>query len=191
MLDKGVRSAKTSRNQGVKQRPPFTPERLRSLALHYVGRYASTRRRLGDYLKRKVRERGWDDGSTIESSIAIEALIDQIVDLGYVDDQAFATARAASLARKGFGAMRIRAALGQAGIEADQARALTDIDPDDALLAAFRFAKRKRIGPYARSLPDQKSYQRAFAACLRAGHSALHARTVLAASADSELTGEG
>ncbi len=190
MSDSGFKFGKTARNAGVKQRPPFTPEQLRSLALHYVGRYATTRRRLGDYLKRKVRERGWEDGSGEQSSAAIEALIDQIVDLGYVDDQVFAAARAASLSRKGYGPLRIRAALGAAGIEAEQARSLSDVDPEDALMAAFRFAQRKRIGPFARVEFDQKAYGRAFAAFLRAGHSAGHARTVLATSANALPVGD-
>ena len=190
MPDSDFKSAKKTRNAGVKQRPPFTPERLRGLALHYVGRYATTRRRLSDYLKRKVRERGWEDGSGEQSGATIETLIDQIVDLGYVDDQAFAAARAASLSRKGYGSLRIRAALGAAGIEAEQARSLSTLNPEDALIAAFRFAKRKRIGPYARGVPDQKSHQRAFAAFLRAGHSVGHARTVLATSADALPVGD-
>lgn len=190
MSESGFKSAKKARKESVKQRPPFTPERLRGLALHYVGRYATTRRRLSDYLKRKVRERGWDDGSGGQSSTAIETLIDQIVDLGYVNDQAFAAARAASLSRKGYGAMRIRSALGAAGIEAEQARSLSEVDPEDALIAAFRFAKRKRIGPYARVVADQKAYHRAFAAFLRAGHSAGHARTVLATGADALPVGD-
>ena len=31
--------------------------KLRDLALHYVGRYATSRKKLSDYLRRKLRER--------------------------------------------------------------------------------------------------------------------------------------
>lgn len=187
MSEGAFQSQKSARKTAGKPRVPFNEARLRALALHYAGRYATTRRRLADYLKRKVRERGWDGDAEAESDRLILVLIEQFADLGYVDDQAFALSKAASLARRGYGAMRIRAALGHAGIEAEQARAASEVDPEEALIATVRFAKRKRLGPFATVEPDQNAYRRAFAACLRAGHSVENARKVLAASPDSAL----
>ena len=40
--------------------PPLDRAALERLALRYVERFATTRGRLTDYLKRKIRERGWD-----------------------------------------------------------------------------------------------------------------------------------
>jgi regulatory protein len=185
MADEAFHSGKSARKNTGKPRPPLNEERLRALALHYAGRYATTRHRLSDFMKRKVRERGWDTGIESESRNIISVLVEQFATLGYVDDHAFAASKAASLARRGYGAMRIRAALSHAGIEAEQARAVSEIEPEEAVLAVFRFAKRKRIGPFASVPADQKAYHRAFAACLRAGHSVENARKVLATSLDS------
>ena len=52
-------SGERSGGKDRKPRPPLNREKLQALALHYVGRYATSRARLGDYLRRKVRERGW------------------------------------------------------------------------------------------------------------------------------------
>lgn len=179
---------KQSKNRAAKPRLPLDAARVRSLALHYVGRYATTRKRLSDYLARKVRERGWngsDSDNDFESQREISNIVEHCVALGYVNDEAFATARAASLLRRGYGASRVRLALSQAGIDAQQAQSASDIDPESALLAVHRFAKRKRIGPYARVEPDKKAHDRALAACLRAGHSFENARKVLESPRES------
>ena len=146
--------------------PPLDAERLERLALHYVGRYAVTRAKLIAYLVRKVRERGWDG----EGAPQTETLADRFVDLGYIDDAAFATARAGALGRRGYGARRVGQALRAAGIgEEDSAEAL-DEARDGAWAAALRFAERKRIGPFAAERPDRLGREKAFAVMLRAGH---------------------
>ena len=43
-----------------KPRPPLNAAKLEELALGYVGRFATSRAKLLSYLKRKLRERGWD-----------------------------------------------------------------------------------------------------------------------------------
>ena len=55
-------------------RPPLSAEKLNELALAYVGRFATTRARLRTYLRRKVRERGWDDGSPPDFEAIAERL---------------------------------------------------------------------------------------------------------------------
>src|SRR4051794_3739244 len=79
--------------------PPLDEEGLERIALFYAGRYATTRARLDSYLRRKLKERGW--GGPGEPPLA--RLIERFAALGYVDDRAFATARAASLGRRGYG----------------------------------------------------------------------------------------
>ena len=65
-----------------KQRPPLDREALERLALHYAGRYATTRAKLRLYLSRKLRERGWDG----EGQAPVEALVERFAQLRYVDD---------------------------------------------------------------------------------------------------------
>lgn len=157
--------------------PPLHPEGLNALALRYVGRYATSRAGLVRYLSRKLAERGWDDPSCPDPA----AIAERFAALGYVDDAALAEARSRSLGRRGYGAGRVRVALGALGIaEADGATALEEAR-DEGWDRALRFAERRRIGPYARAAMDDAARRRAFAAMMRAGHAIEHARKIIAA----------
>ena len=148
-----------------KPRPPLDREALERLALHYVGRYSTTRKKLRAYLARKVRERGWEG-----EAADIEALAERFSSLGYIDDRAFAEARAAAFQRRGYGERRLDQALRQAGISEEDSEQARDEARESALAAALRFAERKRIGPYAQAEPDREARQKALASMLRAGH---------------------
>ena len=161
-----------------KPRPPLDEEGLERLALFYAGRYATTRAKLRAYLARKVRERGWE-GST---AAPIEALVEKLAGLRYVDDQAFASARAASLTRRGFGERRVGQALRAAGIEEDDAEPAREEAREEAWAAALRFAERKRIGPFAAAPHDPAARHKAAGAMLRAGHPMEVVRRLLNAS---------
>ena len=72
-------------------------------------------------------------------------------------------------------------ALKAAGIdEADSADAREEAS-EGAWAAALRFAKRKRIGPYAPQEPDRAGRERAYAAMLRAGHRGEFVRRIIKA----------
>ena len=145
---------------------------LEQAALSYAGRYATTRAKLAAYLRRKLRERGWSG----PGEPSVEVLVERMAALGYVDDRAFATARAATLARRGFGERRVRAALRAAGIEDEDSREAREEARRGAWQAALRFAERRRIGPFAETEPDQAGREKALGALLRAGHPPEHAR---------------
>jgi len=147
-------------------RPPLDAEALEQAALRYAGRYATTRSKLRAYLVRKVRERGWDGTAEPE----FDALVERMAALGYVDDRAFAAARAASLGRRGYGERRVGEALRAAGIEDEDAAEARRTARDDAWNAALRFAERKKIGPFAPAEADRAGRDKALAAMLRAGH---------------------
>jgi regulatory protein len=152
--------------RGRRPARPLDEEALERLALFYVGRYATTRARLRLYLKRKIGERSWQG----ERPPQIDTLIERLAGLGYVDDSAFAAARAASLQRRGYGERRVAQALAAAGIEAEDAEKVREQARDGALAAALRFAERRRIGPFAADRPDRPAREKAFAAMVRAGH---------------------
>jgi regulatory protein len=159
-------------------RPPLDAEGLERLGLIYAGRYATTRAKLATYLRRKVRERGWSGAS----APAIEALVQRFADLGYVDDAAFASARAASLTRRGYGGRRVAQALHAAGIGEEEAAPARLEAEQGAFAAALRFAERRGIGPFAREAADMKARHKAMAAMLRAGHPMDLVRLILAAA---------
>ena len=166
---------KRERNRTV--RPPLDEAGLEQAALSYAGRYATSRAKLRAYLARKLRERGW----AREAPPPLDALVERLAGLGYVDDRAFATARGAALARRGYGARRLDAALHAAGIDAEDAAEAREAAAAGAWQAALRFAERRAIGPFAAAQADRPAREKALAAMLRAGHPARLARRIVAA----------
>jgi regulatory protein len=159
-------------------RPPYDAAALEQAALGYAGRYATSRARLRAWLVRKLAERGWAEAG----EPPLDPLIERMAELGYVDDGAFAAARAASLGRRGYGERRVVAALRAAGIAEDDAAGARASARDGAWAAALRFAERRRIGPFAAVRPDPAGREKALAAMLRAGHPPALARRLIAAS---------
>ncbi len=149
-----------------KPRPPLDPQALEERALAYAGRFATSRAKLAAYLRRKLRERGWEG----PDDPPVDEIVARMAALGYVDDRAFATARAASFGRRGYGARRLGAALRAAGIEDEDAVDARDTAEAGAWQAALRFAERRRIGPFAAVEADRAGREKAMAAMLRAGH---------------------
>lgn len=162
-----------------KRKPPrpLDPEGLERLALFYAGRYATTRARLKSYLVRKLRERGWAG----ESEAPVEQLVARLAELRYVDDQAFAASRAASLGRRGYGERRVREALAAAGIGEEDSADAREQARSEAWAAALRFAERRRIGPFAADEADRPAREKALGAMLRAGHPVDIARRLVTA----------
>ena len=147
------------------RRPPLDESALEQLALRYVGRYATTRAKLAAYLSRKLADRGWNG----PPQPPVEGIVARMASLGYVDDRAFADARAAALSRRGYGERRIRQALRAAGIAREDADSWEGLRAG-GLEAALRLARRRGIGPFAAEAPDRAGREKAFAMLLRAGH---------------------
>jgi regulatory protein len=160
---------------GRKPRPPLDAERLNELALRYVAKYATTRAKLSAYLGRKVRERGWEG----VGEAPIDRLVARFSRTGLVDDSSYALSKSRSLSERGFGQARLCQTLRAAGVEEKDAADARQLAADTAAEAALRFARRRRIGPFATSLPDRKQRDRALAAMIRAGHGFELARLVV------------
>lgn len=179
-----AQSWRVARDSPNRNTPALDAAALDRLALAYVARYATTRAKLAAYLHRKLTERGWAG----EGAADVGAIVDRMAALGYVDDRAFAEARGAALTRRGYGTRRIALALQLAGIERDDATPAMEAASENAEDAAIAFARRKRIGPFAREAqgPDQR--RRALAAMLRAGHPAAIARRVVNCTDPAQLS---
>jgi len=169
--------------------PPLNSADLERYALRYVERYATTRAKLAAYLSRKLRERGWAE----ENMPNVEALAERMAGLGYVNDRLYAESKAGAMARRGLGARRVREALRFAGVEAEDTEALAPAIEADERASALAFARRKRIGPYARELADRPLQQKQMAAMIRAGHAPALARAIvnMAPGDDPEATLDG
>ena len=181
-----------SRERATSRREKRTPRplddaRLRDLALAYVARFATSAGKLRAYLRRKLRERGWEG----EGEPPVEELVARFVEKSYVDDAAYGRAKAQGLLARGYGARRVEEALRAADI--DEATR-SDLAPEEheRRVAVVALARRRGFGPYATNMPESalergKLKEKRLAALLRAGHEFAHARHVLEAATIEEL----
>ena len=185
------RSPRRAREKRAK--PPLTETKLRDLALHYAARFASTASRLEAYLMRKIKERGLAedaDGRTIDPDIP--ALVARLVELGYVDDDAYARMRARDLGSRGYGARRVDESQRHAGV-AEPLRAAHAPGEAASRRAAVLMARKRRLGPFGAQpdnpdpLTQRKAHEKAVAAMLRAGHQYDHVKAILATRAVEEV----
>ena len=156
---------------------------MHELALFYVGKFATTRAKLGTYLNRKLRERGWEG----DDSPDVEHLVERLAASGLIDDALYAQSKARSLTERGYGMARVRQMLRTAGIDENDGAEAQQIAAEGAAEAALKFARRRRIGPYAHKALDRPDREKALAAMVRAGHGFELARAVVNAEPGSEL----
>ncbi|MCK9540944.1 MAG: RecX family transcriptional regulator [Novosphingobium sp.] len=166
-----------SANPRRKTPRPIDSPRLEELALAYVARFATSRAKLESYLRRKLREHGWDG----VDEPPVGAIADRFEAAGYIDDAAYSRARSGSLLRRGYGDRRVAQALVAAGIAGDVRDGL-EIAPVELRRAALTMARKRRFGPFGAGPPDRAVREKQLAAMLRAGHRLALARAVLGAA---------
>lgn len=138
-----VESEAGSKREKRKKRP-LDEASLRDLALSYAARFATTAAKLEMYLHRKIRERGVVDDA---GQIDVRAIVDRLVELRYVDDEAYAKARSGSLLRRGYGAKRVSEALRHAGVDENTCEQAAP-NAVTAREAAITMARKRRFGPF-------------------------------------------
>ena len=151
-------------------------QRLENKALHYLGRYASTATRLEAVLHRFALRKlpGEDSG---RMAALVRRKVEQCVEKGYVDDGQFALRKAESMRLQGASRSKIRQKLRQAGVGdrlIDEAIDQRDAEagPDAESEAALVYARRRRLGPFARKERSGDDWrQRHFGSLARAGFS--------------------
>ena len=162
---------------------PLDQRRLNDLALSYVARFATSAAKLEAYLWRKIRERGQveQDQSDEDGRLDVPAIVSRMVELRYIDDEAYARSKAGGLLRRGYGGRRVEQALRADGI-ADQLR--SDVAPreKEARLAAFALAEKRRFGPFGPEDVDRAKKEKQIAAMIRAGHGFDSARALVGAA---------
>lgn len=161
--------------------------RLEELALAYVARFATSAGRLEAYLRRKLRERGWDD----DGDPGVGALVARFVEQSFVDDAAYGRSKAQGLLARGYGARRVEQVLRAAEIGEDLRR---ELGPEEyeRRAALVTFARRRGFGPFGAAEPQDvdarhRMREKRLAAMLRAGHGFDAARRVLDAATIEEL----
>ncbi len=172
--------------------PPPDEASLRQAALNYVARYAATEAGLRTVLQRRIDR--WvrqtaDREDAIEQAAAakasIEGVVARLVELGLLNDAAFAEARARSLALNGRSRRAIAARLAAKGIGAAQAKEALPEDGASELISALILARKRRIGPFRLGVEDRN---RELGVLARAGFPSDIARRALAMAPDEAET---
>ena len=146
---------------------------LMNAAVYYLQRFAASREGVRRVLATKVRRSlAYHGGDQEEAAAWVEEVLDTLQKQGFLDDAAFAEARARSLAARGTAGRAIRMKLAQKGVDKDiiddalaslaeevgyRTGQGDDANPD--LTAAVAYARRRRLGPY-RLDPDARAERR-------------------------------
>lgn len=172
------------------------PAYLERAALYYLERYSSSSANLRNVLKRKVLKRsfGSEDGPPPEAAAWIDALIEKLIRLKLLDDEAYAAGRTRRLYAEGKSLGRIKQTLAAKGIRGEAAEAALDslreesATPVSDLPAAIAYAKRRKLGPF-RPDPDSRKAmrQKDMAAMARRGFSSDLVRRIIAADSIEAL----
>ena len=169
---------------------------LNQIALDYLARFATTRKRMADMLARRIRRSAQAHGDDPAALLAAVPDIVQSLERKLLDDNAFAGMKAASLTRRGTSRRQVSAKLAGFGLDAaTRAQAmenLTEEFGDTELASAIAYAKRRRLGPYrARHIAGEQRLaqeKRDLAAMARAGFAFALAKRVL--KSDLEIEAE-
>ena len=149
-----------------KTKKPVTADYLERAAFYYLSRYASSAGNLRRVLKNKVRRRsGAGVEPPPEAGRWISEVVAKCLRLGLVDDREYGSAKIRSMLRSGKSLRRIRAFLMSKAIDGELIDRLIAerAGPDGAVEfgAAMTFAKRRRLGPFARSKEESDEAARA------------------------------
>lgn len=175
-------SKQTGLSRRRNKRKPLDQVALRDLALAYVARFATSAAKLEDYLTRKIRERGVaEEGGELDP----KAIVERLVELGYIDDLSYARSKREALLRKGYGARRVEQSLRAAGI-AENVREDATPSEFEARRAAHALARKRRFGPFGDFAGDPAKREKQIAAMVRAGHGFDAARALIDARSVEE-----
>jgi regulatory protein len=145
-------------------RPPPDANSLREAALNYLARYATTEAGLRQVLHRRIdlwarQSAGRDDVSELAAAAkaAVAGIVVRMVELGLLNDAAFAEIRARGLALSGRSRRAITMRLVAKGIDPERANAALPDGEATELVSALILARKRRIGPFRKTAPDRNT----------------------------------
>ncbi len=126
---------------------------LERAARAYLQRFVASSGRLRRVLRRRLSraERRGEEIDRPAMEQEVERVVERMTALGLVDDAAYARGVAESLRRRGLSRRALRAKLREKDLPAALVDVvLAEVAGDDELGAAWRFARRRRLGPFSR-----------------------------------------
>ena len=176
----------------LKTRKIPTPHSLANVALQYLGRYAASEASLRRVLENRLRRAAMQnpefagDAELLRTlRTTIEQLIEKYKKTGVLNDAAFAETKVNSLRRQGRSHRAILQKLNAKGIRGaivDEAleKNADGISSEEAeVAAALALLRRRKMGPFRKTLADEKIRRNELAALARAGFSFHVAQRVL------------
>ena len=144
----------TGRPRRRRDAAPLDGAWLETEAIRHLARWESTRLGLRQILERRVAARCERTGESESDALAeIPAVLDRLIARGYLDDRRFAEQLVDRARRQGRSDRQIRARLDAKGVEADVADSVLrardrELDLDEELEAAWKTARKRRLGPF-------------------------------------------
>ncbi|HUB97583.1 MAG TPA: RecX family transcriptional regulator [Stellaceae bacterium] len=162
-------------------------ETLLKAALDYLAHYASSGENLRRVLLRRAEKQG---AAPAEAGPVIATIIERCRSSGLVNDAAYASQQAESLARRGHSRHAIRFRLMQKGVDpavTEEALARASGDGAGELAAACALVRRRRLGPLRPAPSRAELRDRDLGILARAGFGLDLAKRVLAAPDEAAL----
>lgn len=170
----------------------ITPEYLKNSSLYYLSRFSTSSENLKRVLMRKVARSANHHGTDPEEcQLLIEELIANYLRSGLLDDNAYAKTQATNLHNKGNSSRNIRSKLRQKGLKSDiiemAVSALSKDYKNPERVAAIRFAKRRRLGPFQKKELNEETRKKHMATMARAGFSYEIAKYIIYINNEEDL----
>lgn len=166
--DSTARDAKRAKRRAPRK---MTEKRLRNIALAYLDRYEASEAGFRAVLERRIykaaRAHNEDPASFLPM---VDAEVEKAIEAGFIDNKRFAQNQVFQQRGRGASARAIQARLKSKGIADDLIDHALENDDRDDETAAWRYARRRRLGPY-RSKDRKEKRERDMAALCRAGFS--------------------
>ncbi len=164
---------------------PITEKRLYNITLFYLSKYEASTGKVRQMLKRRI-DKAAQIGAEIPSETTqwIEAVIQKMCALGYINDSRYAENQTRILARQGKSATFIVRKLQQAGIPIEITRSFLDASDESDTDRAYHWLKRHRKGGFRSKQPtdteEKRSlFQKDLAALGRVGFAYVTAKEAL------------
>lgn len=162
-----------------------TKSHLENVALHYLERFATSSQNLKNVLLRRVRRSAHHHDTDLDEGASwVNDIITRFLETGLLDDRVYANGRVRSLHARGNSKRSIRMKVRAKGVEMelidDVLTAIGNEENEDVdMVAAHRFAKRRRLGPYRDPAHREERREKDMAALARAGFSYHIARMII------------
>jgi regulatory protein len=184
-LESGDDGSQRTAKRAKKRRPrKMTEKRLHNIALAYLDRYEASEASFRAMLERRVHKAArafQEDPSDYQPMV--EAEVAKAVSAGFIDNKRFAENQVYQQRGRGASARAIQARLKAKGVPDDLIDHALDHDERDDEAAAWRYAQRRRLGPF-RTANRADKRDRDLAAMARAGFGYTLAAAIIDGSVD-------